>query len=315
MKQVETIISPGCLYLKSHRAIPVPAKTNAHPSTWTIGGKPRVGESRRESEKVRSYGSQQSKPPHEQADYPAYLGYKMLDVMLDVEAEYAKPDMIRKLGLIDSVIVIINFLGKAMKVTLLYNSEESRSRMIELISRITAAERVAVSRGALPRSETQRLTEADQAILGALSKDARKSSTAVAKELGLSARTISNRIERLRRERTIFMFPNLNMTNIVGFIPAALTYTYSRADSKSSVDRSVLSHFDSSFLWGGLSDSERGSIVLSAPTIADVPRFVEWAKSQPGIATARVGIPLQLFSFPEKLGELLKARQREHMAL
>ena len=245
---------------------------------------------------------------------PAYLGYKMIDVMLDVAAEYAKPDMIRKLGLIDSVLVIINFLGKAMKVTILYNGEESRSRTIELISRITVAERITVSRMALPRSETQKLTGADQAILGALSKDARKSSTVVAKELGLSARAISNRIERLRRERTIFLFPNLNMTNIVGFIPAVLTYTYSRADSKSSVDRSVLSHFDSNLLWSGLSDSERGSIVLSAPTIADVPRSVEWTKSQPGVATARVDIPLQLFSFPEKLGELLKAKQTERMA-
>jgi DNA-binding Lrp family transcriptional regulator len=242
---------------------------------------------------------------------PALLGYKMQDVMLDVEAEYAKPDMIRKLGLIHGVIVIINFLGKAMKVTLLYNSEESRSRTIELVSRITNPELVAVSKMALPKSETEKLTGTDEVIIQALSKDARKSNAAVAKELGLSAKTVRNRLEKLRRQKSIFMFPNLNMTNITGFIPAVLSYTYSRPDAKSSVDSAVLSHFDSNFLWGGFWDTDRGSVVLSAPTMGDVPRFVGWAKSQPGVATARVDVPLQLFSFPEKLGELMRARRLE----
>lgn len=245
---------------------------------------------------------------------PALLGYKMLDVMLDVEAECAKPDMIRKLSLVHGVVVIINFLGKAMKVALLYDGEESRSRTVELVSRIANAERVTITRPGLPKSETQKLTEVDRGILQALSKDALKSSSSVARELGLSARTVRNRIERLRRERTIFMFPNLNMTNIVGFIPAVLSYTYSSADTKSSVDRGVFMQFDSNLLWGGPSDSEHGSVILSAPTIADVTKFVEWAKSQPGIATARIDIPLQLFSFPEKLGELLKVRRIEQVA-
>lgn len=242
---------------------------------------------------------------------PSLLGYKMLEVMLEVGAEYAKPDMIRKFGLVHGVIVIINFLGKAMKVTFLYNSEESRSRTIELISRITSAELVMISKMALPTSETEKLTETDEAIIRALSKDARKATAVVAKEIGVSGKTVRNRLEKLRKEKTVFMFPNLNLTNIEGFIPAVLSYSYTRPELKSAVISSIVTHFESNYLWGGFWDVEHGFVVLSAPTMADIPRFLEWAKLQPGVATARVDIPLQLFSFPEKIGELLRIKRLE----
>ncbi len=245
---------------------------------------------------------------------PSLLGYKMLEVMLEAGAEYAKPDMIRKLGLVHGVIVIINFLGKAMKVTFLYNSEESKSRTIELISRITSAELVTISRLALPESETEKLTEMDEAIIRDLSKDALKSADNVAKELGISSRTVRNHIEKLRREKTIFMFPNLNLTNIEGFIPVVLSYTYANPEVKPAVDSSILTHFESNYLFGGFGDAEHGTVVLSAPTIADVPRFVDCAKSQPGITTARVDIPFQLFRFPEKIGEMLRVQRLEKTA-
>lgn len=243
---------------------------------------------------------------------PSLLGYKMLDVMLEVGEEYAKPDMIRKLGLIHGVLVIINFLGKAMKITLLYNSEESRSRTIELVSRITGAELVRISKMTLPSSETEKLTETDEAIIHALSKDARRSTADVAREAGVSSKIVRNRLDKLRKEKTIFMFPNLNMTNIEGFIPVVLSYTYTRPEVKSEVDSSFLAHFESNYLWAGFWDLEYGTIVLSAPTMADVPRSLGWAKAQIGVGTARVDIPLQLFSFPEKLGELLRTRRLEN---
>lgn len=245
---------------------------------------------------------------------PRLLGYKMSDVLLDAGTEYAKPDAIRKLGLVHGVIVIVNFLGRAMKVIFIHNSEESRSRTIELISRITSAEMLTVSKMGLPVCETEKLKEADEAIIHALSKDALKSTSVVARELRLSGKTVRDRLDKLRKEKTIFMFPNLNVTNIEGFIPVVLSYSYARSVDKSLVVSTTLSHFDSNYLWGGFWDDEHGFVVLSAPTMADVPRFVDWMKSQPGVVTARVDIPFQLFSFPEKIGELLRVGRTEAAA-
>ncbi|MGI0035474.1 MAG: AsnC family transcriptional regulator [Nitrososphaera sp.] len=236
---------------------------------------------------------------------PSFFGRSVLDVVVDVQPESEKADMIRKLKLVDGAIMILNFFGRALKILTMYSTNESRSRTVELISRITNAERITQSRMPLPLSRTKLLTETDVKIIGALSKDARKSSALVAKELGLSTRTVRNRTDRLRKENTIFTFPSLNIYGIAGLIPVYVSYTYCNG-AKSSVDRAMLTHFESSYLWGGFYDPDRGFLMLDAPTIGDVPRILEWAKSQPGIASARIDFPIEQFSYPEKFTELLQ---------
>jgi len=238
---------------------------------------------------------------------PTFFGYKLLDLMVDVQPESAKMDMIRKLKLVHGVIVLVNFLGKALKIILLYSGEEELSRTVELISRITNTEKLTLYHNALPQSDTTRLTETDLAIIQALAHDARKSSSLVAKELELSTRTVRSRTEKLRKEKTLFTIPNLSLGDIPGLIIAYLSYSYVNSDAKGSVDRAMLSHFDQNFLWGGFSDRENGFLVLNAPTMPDVQRFSEWAKEQPGVASAQVNIPIEMTSFPEKFGELLSA--------
>ena len=242
---------------------------------------------------------------------PSFFGYQILDVVVRAQPESAKVDMIRKIRLIHGVFAIQNFQGNALKVLMLYDTEESRSRAIELISRITNGEKVTTSRMGLPRSETRRLTETDIAIIKALSGDARKSSVAIAKELGLSSRTVRNRVKRLRRENTLFALPNLNLDGIPGSIPIYLSFTYSNQEAKSSVDRLMISHFDSNYLWGGFSDKEHGFVVLNASKMADVREFLQWARDQPGLAAAEVDMLTELVYLPQTFKELLGAKRLE----
>jgi len=237
---------------------------------------------------------------------PTFFGYKLLDLMVDVQPESAKKDMMRKLKLVHGVTVLVNFYGKALKIILLYSGEEELSRTVELISRITNTEKLTLYHFALPRSETTRLTENDLAIIQALAHDARKSSFVVAKELGISTRTVRNRIDKLRKEKTLFTIPNLSLADIPGLITAYLSYSYVNNEAKGPVDRAMLSHFDQNYLWGGFSDRENGFLVLNALTLADVQRFSEWAKQLRGVASTQVNIPIEMISFPEKLGELLR---------
>ena len=242
---------------------------------------------------------------------PSFFGYQILDVVVRAQPESAKVEMIRKIRLIHGVFAIQNFQGNALKVLMLYDTEESRSRAIELISRITNAEKVTTSRMGLPRSETRRLTETDIAIIKALSGDARKSSVAIAKELGLSSRTVRNRVKRLRRENTLFALPNLNLDGIPGSIPIYLSFTYSNQEAKSSVVRLMISHFDSNYLWGGFSDKEHGFVVLNASKMADVREFLQWARDQPGLAAAEEDMLTELVYLPQTFKELLGAKRLE----
>lgn len=239
---------------------------------------------------------------------PTFFGYRMLDVTVDVQPESAKQDMIRKLKLVHEVTGLFDFYGKPLKVILIYNSKQSLSRIIELISRITNTEIMTQFHLPLPQCRTERLTETDVAIIRALSHDARRSLAQVARQLGLSTTTVRNRLGRLRMENTVFAFPTFNIVGIPGFIPVYLSYFYVKQEAKSSVDRAMLSHFEKCYLSVELSSPVIGRISLSASTMTDVREYLEWAKSQPGVASARVDIITKTMMFPEKLTELLDLR-------
>jgi DNA-binding Lrp family transcriptional regulator len=242
---------------------------------------------------------------------PAFFGYRVTDLMVDVHPESGKPDMIRKLKLVHEITGIVNFLGTGLRIFIIYNGDESRSRTVELISRITNAEKITLCRMPMPRSETSHLTETDVAIIRALSDDARKPTLLIAKELGLSAKTVRKRVDKLRNENTIFPFPILNMASIPGLIPVYLSYVYSNSESKASVDHEIVSQHDANYITGSFSDPNSGSVILAASTMADVPKFLEWAKSQRGIASARVDIPTETTMFPQKLIELFDLKHEK----
>jgi DNA-binding Lrp family transcriptional regulator len=242
---------------------------------------------------------------------PAYFGFGVTEVMVDVQPESAKPDMIRKLKLIHEITGLVNFFGKAISIYVIFNGDDSRSRTMELISRITNAEKIALFRMPMPPSLSRNLTETDVAIIRSLSKDARKSSLLVAKELGLSSKTVRKRVERLRSENTILPLPILNMASIPGIIPVYLSYAYTKGEAKASVDREIISHFDSSYLMMNFADLGAGNVVIGAPTMAEVPKILEWSKAQAGIASSRVDIATETFMFPEKLIEELELRQKK----
>lgn len=239
---------------------------------------------------------------------PTFFGSRMMDVAVDVQPESAKPDMIRKLKLVHEVLALFDFYGRALRMIVVYNGEEARSRTVELISRITNAEAVTQTRWALPQSRTGRLTDTDAGIIRALSHDARKSFVEVAREQRLSPRTVSNRVGRLRAENTIFALPIINMGGIPGLIPVYLSYTYSKDGVKGAVDRAMISRFEARYLFAQFSDSPGGWISLSAPATKDVKGYLEWARSQPGVASARVDILTESMMFPEKLIEILALR-------
>jgi DNA-binding Lrp family transcriptional regulator len=246
---------------------------------------------------------------------PTFFGYKGVGIRIEAQPESAKADMMRKLRLIHGVVSLVNYLGAPMRIMLLYDTDESRSRSIELISRITNAEKVTLFKFGVPRSETKRLTDTDVSIIHALATDARKPSTTVAKELGLSSRTVRKRVEKLRRDKTLFTLPELKVGNITGLIPADLSYSYTNSTVKDSVDRAMLSHFDPFYLWGGLSDPENGYLVLSLPNMGAVHSSFDWAKEQTGISSAHLDIPIECISFPEKFGEFLGSRTPEGIRL
>ena len=239
---------------------------------------------------------------------PSLFGYRMINILVDTPFKSSKQDMIRKLKLIHGVVNIVDHLGESLGITLLYDSDESRSSTIELISRITHAENVIQFHLNFPPGKTNRFTDTDWAIIRNLENDGLKSYVQVAKEIGLSPKTVKNRLVKLQLDHALMIVPAFDIANMEGMIGMFLFYSYTSHEMKSTVDQEVLSHFDGSYIWAALSDPERAYLILVAPKMASVKSYLEWIKQQPGVASAGVQIAVESFNLRSKTRELFQRR-------
>jgi DNA-binding Lrp family transcriptional regulator len=215
---------------------------------------------------------------------PSLFGYGMKEVLVKVEPESAKEEMIRKLRLVHGITVLMDLYGPHLLVTVLYENEASFSRTLQLISRITNAESTLQTRKLFPHCGTKSLSKTDWAIMKSLAMDARKPQIAVAAELGLSARTVKNRLEKLETERAIVTFMDLDVGALEGMIPVLVLFSYAKANQKSSVDHTVLSEFSGNYLWTRLTDTEHGYILIVLKSMSELKPAEELIKRIPGVA-------------------------------
>jgi DNA-binding Lrp family transcriptional regulator len=224
---------------------------------------------------------------------PSLFGYSLISLLVDTPPKSPKDDMIRKLKLVHGIVGIFDFYGDSLGVNLLYDSGASLSRTIELISRITNAENILQTRLAFPAAQINRLTETDWAIVGSLEGGASKSSVQVAKELGVTPRTVKNRLLRLETNRALIIGPTIAVAAIDGMICLILYFSYTKTELKDEVDEAILSRFDGSYFWATLTDPNGAHLILVAPTMASVKSCLKWTKKQPGVVSARAEIVVE----------------------
>ena len=238
---------------------------------------------------------------------PSLFGYRMTMLLVDMAPKSPKDDMIRKLKLVHGIVVILNFHGDSLGIILFFGSDQSLTRTIELISRITNAENITKVRTFFPQCESKRLTETDWAIIRNMEENALKSHVKVAQELGFTTRTVRNRLQKLEREKALMIPPRVNIAATDGMISVILFYSYTSNEVKRSVDQSMLSHFEGNYLWPRLTDPEVAYLVLVIPNMALAKQILDWAKEQPGVARARVEVTVEVIDLWDKASDLFIA--------
>jgi DNA-binding Lrp family transcriptional regulator len=239
---------------------------------------------------------------------PNLFGYRMMNILVDAPPNSPKEDMISKMKLIHGIFVILDYHGDSLGLVLFYESDQSLAKTIKLISRITNAENITQFRAHFRSEHTNRLTDTDWAIMRNMETDALKSHVQIAKELGFTARTVKNRLQRLESQHVLVIPPVLDIASIDRMIGLILYYSYTRQEMKDIVDQAILSHFDGSYLWARLTDPERAYLILVAPTMASVKAYLEWTKKHPGVASARAEIVVESINLWEKVSELFQQK-------
>jgi DNA-binding Lrp family transcriptional regulator len=225
--------------------------------------------------------------------FQIYPNYRLLGItgsayLFPLDDVLDKCDMIDRCSLVDGVVQIHNFIGSNICVDFTYQDARDERRRLDLLCKLTRCdspekfyERV------MPPIEVESLSNSDWRIIKALRYDAFKPLSKVAKELGLTLKTVRSRFERMVQSNSIIIAPFIDP----GEIPNTITYVllvYPSPDRREEVIQKAMNEFQNScFL---IDSSSRGNsmLCLAARTLAETEESLIRARKIEGMMNVKL---------------------------
>ena len=218
---------------------------------------------------------------------PVLFGRKLAGMQFDVDDSGRKPKVISQIRLIEGVVQILDFHGTGLRVVLYFEDEFDLERKMRLIRSICAHE------GEIPRWVSNlpgcglRLRNVDWKIISHTMHDPRKDASEVARQSGVSSRTVNRRLRRMTQDKVAYLIPVRNVKKSKGIICSFLLLCSERG-------RAAIREFLGSqparvdFIY----DSAKGIFILTL--IADNPSEADdlhdRLKALDGISEVRMGL-------------------------
>jgi DNA-binding Lrp family transcriptional regulator len=238
---------------------------------------------------------------------PRLLGIRFYIFWLDIPP-HSKDDLLRKLRLIEGVVVINDYHGNVIAVQVYCQDEQSLRKKIELISAMSNSENVAVGEFSLPQCEVS-LKSTDWQIARSMLANARKTYNVVGKELGLSTKTVKRRLRRMIEGKALFAGRYTSLKLFKGAVLADLVVLYVNSESRAGVDKKITTQFDDYVYFVGQFIGV-GLFRLIIPNLTIADEILSWVKGQSGVRSARVELlkdRIQLYGvLDEQLGRKLE---------
>lgn len=161
------------------------------------------------------------------------VGYRVfpnlghLDLSLTVHhvmsPEVPSPERMQRLSAVDGLLKMVWFLDSGLCLGLAHSTDQERQRRNEVLSRlIDADERPKVLYECRFPEVARRLDRLDWRIMAALSEDARRPLAAVADEVGVTVKTVRNRLQAMRNEGSLDEFVIVDFSRVSGIVPFQL---------------------------------------------------------------------------------------------
>ena len=206
--------------------------------------------------------------------FQIYPNYRLLGVtgsayLFELDDVLEKYEIIDKCSLVDGVVEVHNFIGSNICIDFTHQDGRDERRRLDLFSSLTRCdspekfyERV------MPQMEVEKLANADWQIIKSLRYDAFKPLSKVAKELGLTTKTLRNRFERMVRNNAIIITPIVNPAEIANTITYVLLI-YPSSDKREEVMEKAMQEFSNSCFLVDSSSQGNSMLCLAGRTLAE----------------------------------------------
>jgi len=223
--------------------------------------------------------------------YQLYPNFRQLGVaasayLFRVPDDDRKAEAIRRIEPVDGLVEIHNFLGAEMCVDLSYRTPVDLSKKLRLLSDITgdAAPTPFYERD-MPKVGRS-LGAADWRILKALRYRARRPLAEVAKELGVSTKTVRRRLDRMAQEGSFFIVPAVDPGKAAGIVLYELLF-YTTPGADRETVRRILDAYEDRYIYHYVPSSQslgNFDVLLYAESTGEIEERRQLGRKVPGVA-------------------------------
>lgn len=210
----------------------------------------------------------------------AAYGFRIPDIL-------EKRDIIEKCALVDGITEIHNFIGSYICVDFTYLDGKDEGRRLELFRNLTHCPTPERFYDRLMPPVAIELTATDWRIVKALRYQAFRPLSAVAKDLGLSVKTVRKRFDRMASNNAIIVVPIVNPADIPNTITHVILL-YPDQDRRDAVLRQALETFQDSCFLARTEGPGNAMICLAARTLSDTEENLIRARKIDGIKDAKM---------------------------
>jgi DNA-binding Lrp family transcriptional regulator len=241
---------------------------------------------------------------------PFLFGKRMASMWFSVQPQSEKSNVMRKISLIEGVILQCNYLGPKLSAVVCYDTEQGLRKTTELIARIANSEDMFRENKSflacrnLPNST-------DWSIIRSLQQDPWKPYSMVAKELGISTKTVKRRVTKLVEQGAIYLLVKVNLKSFEGIIPADLVVLYDDRMPRDKTNESIVELLGDMLVFADLHDPNHGYFALNVSNASMTEELKRLITKQKGVADARIEILQEVVSlddfYKEQVGKLVNA--------
>ncbi len=242
---------------------------------------------------------------------PTLLGWQGGWVNLRVDHHRGKPDLFRRLGLVDGVVSALEFLGDWVSVGLIAPDAPSLDRRVALLRGLVGVREVegpSLWRTPVPKRP---LTPLDLRILHALRERPTATLSETARRVGISTRTMTRKYSDLVEDWAVWFVPVFDFTALVPPV-VSLNLAVRPGTSQDAVVRALRKHFPlvlESSRGAMVTDLEPDAIVLfvTLPSAASTEELHRVSEGIEGVSAVELLTMVRMHAFPEWFDRQLEA--------
>jgi len=220
---------------------------------------------------------------------PILLGRECMALYFDASDDSGRRAKTESLARLDGIMSVQSFHGGSLYILLAYPDDSPALEMIATIEAALGARCALSWAKRFPKFELT-MAPTDWLILRSLRKDSRRRLDEIAREAGISSRTLNRRMERLVEGDAFFHEPNVNFQRI-GRLSFTMLVSYAVGPDKRAVDDLISRMVGDSLESRDTSSSFAHSVFsLFSDNLTEAKQTIERVMKLEGVVDVKMGI-------------------------